>query len=86
MSDSIIAVVPDHSKLDSIQASLSTEGVHVQFIRSLEEALKLLVEGHTPVYVCDSERGNWRESIARLLRTRQASRVVLLSRMADERV
>ncbi len=87
MSDSVIAVVPNASDFDPIQATLSTEGIHVQLIRSFEEALKLLSVGRTPVYVCDPRNGGTgQESMLRMLRTREVSRVVLLSRLADEYV
>ena len=87
MSDSIIAVVPGSTDVDvdTVQRSLSPEGVNVQFIRSLEEGLRLIAAGHTPVYVCDPQkRAAWHEPIMRLLRSGAASRVVLLSRMMNE--
>jgi hypothetical protein len=85
MSDSIIAVVPGAADVDAVQRSLSPDGIDVQFIRSLEEGLRLIAAGSTPVYVCDPQkRASWREPILRLLRSGAASRVVLLSRMASE--
>lgn len=87
MSDSVIAVVPNASDFDSIRTALSQEGRHIQLIHSLEEALKLLAAGRTPVYICDPGNGkNGQASILRMIRTREVTRVVLLSRMADERL
>jgi hypothetical protein len=87
MSDSVIAVMPNSSDFDPIQKTLSTEGIHVQLIRSFEEALRLLAVGRTPVYVCDPRNDRaGQDSILRMLRTREVSRVVLLSRLADERI
>jgi CheY-like chemotaxis protein len=86
MSDSIIAVVPATSDVDSVQQCLSPEGVSVKFVNSLEEALRLLAAGSTPVFFCDThDRTSWREPITRLLRSGTANRVVLLSTLAGER-
>ncbi len=85
MSDTIIAVVPATSDLESVQESLSPTGVNVKFIQSFEEALRLLGEGSTPVFFCEEEnRKSWREPALRLLQSGAASRVVLLSTLAQE--
>jgi len=85
MSDSIIAVVPLTSDVDTVQESLSPKGVEVKFINSFEEALRLLSGGSTPVFFCDVEnRKLWRDPMLRLLQSGAASRVVLLSTLATE--
>ena len=85
MSDSIIAVVPATSDIETVQESLSPNGVEVQFINSFEEALRLLSGGSTPVFFCDAANGKtWREPMLRLLQSGRASRVVLLSTLSDE--
>jgi hypothetical protein len=85
MSDSIIALVPVTSDVDTVQETLSPKGVKVKFINSFEEALRLLSGGSTPVFFCDVEnRRTWREPILRLLQSGSASRVVLLSTLAAE--
>jgi hypothetical protein len=86
MSDSIIAVVPATSDVGTVQETLSPNGANVQFINSLEEALRLLSDGSTPVFFCDAENKKlWREPILRLLQSGTASRVVLLSTLSEER-
>jgi CheY-like chemotaxis protein len=85
MSDSIIALVPMDSTVDSVQSALSPDGEQVEFVQSMEEALRLLSAGQTPVFFCDStDRPAWRDQIVRLLRSGKATRVVLLSTVADE--
>jgi hypothetical protein len=85
MSDSIIAVVPVTSDVDTVQESLSPKGVEVEFINSFEEALHLLSRGSTPVFFCDVDnRKSWRDPMLRLLQSGAASRVVLLSTLATE--
>jgi hypothetical protein len=88
MSDSIIAVVPATSNVETVQESLtldSPSGAEVQFINSLEEALRLLANGSTPVFFCDSEnRKSWREPMLQLLQSGRVSRVVLLSTLSQE--
>jgi hypothetical protein len=86
MSDSIIAVVPATSNVETVQESLAPSGAKVKFIKSLEEALRLLSDGSTPVFFCDTENSKpWREPILRLLQSGAASRVVLLSTLSEER-
>jgi len=85
MSDSIIAVVPATSNVETVQESLSPNGVEVQFINSFEEALRLLSGGSTPVFFCDADnRKLWREPMLQLLHSGRASRIVLLSTLSDE--
>ena len=85
MSDTIIAIVPATSDLESVQASLSPTGVDVKFSHSFEEALRFLGDGSTPVFFCDQEnRKSWREPMLRLLQSGAACRVVLLSTLAEE--
>jgi hypothetical protein len=85
MSDSIIAVVPATSDVETVQESLLPRGVEVQFINSFQEALRLLADGSTPVFFCDeANRGSWRDPMLRMLQSGSASRVVLLSTLADD--
>jgi hypothetical protein len=85
MSDSIIAVVPATSDPETVQENLTLDGVDVEFINSLEEALRLLSNGSTPVFFCDSENLSvWRNPMVQMLRSGRASRVVLLSTLSQE--
>src|SRR5579863_8277321 len=85
MSDSMIALVPADSTVDSVQHALSLDGVAVEFVQCMEEALRLLSAGETPVFFCDStDRPAWRDPMVKLLRSGKATRVVMLSTIADE--
>jgi hypothetical protein len=85
MSDTMIALVPADSTVDSVQRALSHDGVPVEFVQSMEEALRLLSAGDTPVFFCDSsDRPAWRDPMVKLLRSGKATRVVMLSTIADE--
>jgi DNA-binding NtrC family response regulator len=85
MPESIIAVVPATSDVETVQENLTLDGVETQFINSLEEALHLLSRGSTPVFFCDSDNQSaWRSPMLQMLRSGRASRVVLLSTLAQE--
>ncbi|GEM_PF-4482970 len=85
MSDSIIVLVPADSTVDAVQHALSLDGTPVEFVQSMEEALRLLSAGETPVFFCDStDCPAWRDPIVKLLRSGKATRVVMLSTIADE--
>jgi hypothetical protein len=84
MSDSIIAVVPKTANLDSIQNSLSPQGLNVRFSRSFEDALGLIASGSARIFLCSSEdEKSWKEPILRMLACGLADRIVLLSQLAD---
>jgi hypothetical protein len=86
MSDSIIAVVPATSDVETVQGCLMPKDAEVQFVNSFQEALRLLAEGSTPVFFCDeANHGSWQEPMLRMLQSGRASRVVLLSNLADDR-
>ena len=83
--DCVIAIVPFPAEFALIQASLSAEGIEVLPASCLLDAILYQLTGRASVILYDADAPeHWREALEQFLLLRPASRVVFLSRLADD--
>jgi len=82
----VLAVVPEPSEFALIAAGLATSGVRTCHAADLLEAILHQYGCPADVILCDADRIDWGQAIELFRQFRHPSRVIFLTRLADERL
>lgn len=86
-SDCVIAVAPSSAEFCLIEDFLAEDGVQVLPASCLLEAILQQAVASAPVVIYDADsQEHWREALRQFLRVRPGTRVVFLSRLADDQM
>ena len=88
LSLSVLAVIPDEADRDALRGLFRRSNWFVSFTCSIAETMRSLKESPMPVVLCDRDLpdGSWKDLLAAVQTLRRPPRVVVTSRLVDERL
>ena len=84
----VLAVIPNEADRDALRGLFRRSNWLVSFTSSIAETMRSLKESPMPVVLCDRDLpdGSWKDLLAAVHTLRRPPRVVVTSRLVDERL
>jgi CheY-like chemotaxis protein len=84
----VLAVIPNEADRDALRVLFRRSNWLVSFVSSIAETVRSLQKSPMPVVLCDRDLpdGSWKELLAAVHTLRRPPRVVVTSRLVDERL
>jgi DNA-binding NtrC family response regulator len=84
----VLAVIPNEEDRDALRGLFRRSNWLVSFTSSIAETMRSLKESPMPVVLCDRDLpdGSWKDLLATVHTLRRPPRVVVTSRLVDERL